>query len=142
MKRTRLRPLPSERITIPHAVTWASTVGLAGTALLASKVANIFSHPLMLWNLIVELWSCFINLWAEGLMFQLVWQGCCRRTCWRLGWQLPIWFCMPSSTLLWSRSTQSIHGLGLSLVPFHHFLGNMSFIFLMPFNKKSFSLNF
>lgn len=38
MKRTRLRPLPSGRISMPHAATWASSVGLAGTALLAYKV--------------------------------------------------------------------------------------------------------
>ncbi|KAK3224699.1 hypothetical protein Dsin_004561 [Dipteronia sinensis] len=35
MKRTMLRPLPSGRISIPHAATWATSVGLAGTALLA-----------------------------------------------------------------------------------------------------------
>ncbi|KAI7750506.1 hypothetical protein M8C21_004894 [Ambrosia artemisiifolia] len=40
MNRTRRRPLPSGRITVPHAVTWASSVGLAGIALLASKVGN------------------------------------------------------------------------------------------------------
>lgn len=40
MKRTMRRPLPSGRITIPHAVTWASSMGLVGTALLASKVAR------------------------------------------------------------------------------------------------------
>lgn len=42
MNRTKRRPLPSGRITIPHAATWASSVGLAGTALLASKVGNWF----------------------------------------------------------------------------------------------------
>ncbi|XP_075646106.1 protoheme IX farnesyltransferase, mitochondrial [Castanea sativa] len=52
MKRTRLRPLPSERISIPHAVTWASTVGLAGTALLASK-ANMLAAGLAASNLIL-----------------------------------------------------------------------------------------
>ena len=40
MNRTKRRPLPSGRLTIPHAVTWASSVGIAGTALLASKVGN------------------------------------------------------------------------------------------------------
>ncbi|KAM7256433.1 hypothetical protein ACFE04_012174 [Oxalis oulophora] len=35
MKRTMNRPLPSGRISMPHAVAWASTVGLGGTALLA-----------------------------------------------------------------------------------------------------------
>ncbi|MED6168428.1 Protoheme IX farnesyltransferase, mitochondrial [Stylosanthes scabra] len=38
MKRTFRRPLPSGRITIPHAVGWASSVGLGGTALLATQV--------------------------------------------------------------------------------------------------------
>ncbi|GMY22898.1 protoheme IX farnesyltransferase, mitochondrial-like [Fagus crenata] len=52
MKRTRLRPLPSGRITIPHAVTWASSVGLAGTALLASK-ANMLAAGLAASNLIL-----------------------------------------------------------------------------------------
>ncbi|KAK6945838.1 UbiA prenyltransferase family [Dillenia turbinata] len=38
MKRTRQRPLPSGRISMSHSITWASTVGVAGTALLAYKV--------------------------------------------------------------------------------------------------------
>lgn len=42
MKRTMRRPLPSGRITLPHAVMWASSVGVAGTALLAWKVAYYF----------------------------------------------------------------------------------------------------
>ncbi|KAG0497195.1 hypothetical protein HPP92_001886 [Vanilla planifolia] len=37
MKRTRHRPLPSGRITVPHAVTWASIIGISGTTLLAWK---------------------------------------------------------------------------------------------------------
>ena len=40
MKRTCRRPLPSGRITMPHAVTWATSVGLAGTAMLATKVTR------------------------------------------------------------------------------------------------------
>lgn len=40
MKRTMRRPLPSGRISVPHAVTWASSVGVAGTALLAWKVTQ------------------------------------------------------------------------------------------------------
>ncbi|GJZ38380.1 protoheme IX farnesyltransferase, mitochondrial [Tanacetum coccineum] len=52
MNRTRRRPLPSGRITIPHAVTWASSVGLVGTALLASK-ANILAAGLGASNLIL-----------------------------------------------------------------------------------------
>ncbi|PQQ11849.1 protoheme IX farnesyltransferase mitochondrial [Prunus yedoensis var. nudiflora] len=44
MNRTKQRPLPSGRITIPHAVTWASAAGLAGTALLASQI-----HPVNTW---------------------------------------------------------------------------------------------
>ncbi|XP_059433893.1 protoheme IX farnesyltransferase, mitochondrial [Corylus avellana] len=50
MKRTRQRPLPSGRITIPHAVTWASFAGVAGTALLASK-ANMLAAGLAASNL-------------------------------------------------------------------------------------------
>ncbi|KAF5731581.1 hypothetical protein HS088_TW18G00261 [Tripterygium wilfordii] len=42
MKRTRQRPLPSGRITIPHAVAFATSAGLAGTAILASK-ANMLA---------------------------------------------------------------------------------------------------
>ncbi|PNY04997.1 protoheme IX farnesyltransferase mitochondrial-like [Trifolium pratense] len=38
MRRTSQRPLPAGRITIPHAVAWASSVGLAGTALLATQL--------------------------------------------------------------------------------------------------------
>ncbi|KAI3764529.1 hypothetical protein L2E82_14540 [Cichorium intybus] len=50
MNRTMRRPLPSGRLTIPHAVTWASSVGLAGTALLASK-ANLLAAGLGASNL-------------------------------------------------------------------------------------------
>ncbi|KAJ4727297.1 protoheme IX farnesyltransferase, mitochondrial-like [Melia azedarach] len=52
MKRTRLRPLPSGRISLPHAVTWASSVGLVGTALLAWK-ANMLTAGLAASNLIL-----------------------------------------------------------------------------------------
>lgn len=38
MKRTMHRPLPSGRISAPHAVAWASTAAIAGTSLLACKV--------------------------------------------------------------------------------------------------------
>ena len=38
MKRTRNRPLPSGRLSVPHAVAWASSAGIAGTLLLASQV--------------------------------------------------------------------------------------------------------
>lgn len=44
MKRTMGRPLPSGRITVRHAVTWASIVGCTGTALLASKVIPTFFY--------------------------------------------------------------------------------------------------
>ncbi|XP_010023752.2 protoheme IX farnesyltransferase, mitochondrial [Eucalyptus grandis] len=37
MKRTKQRPLPSGRISVPHAVAWASSAGVVGTALLAYK---------------------------------------------------------------------------------------------------------
>ncbi|XP_059651712.1 protoheme IX farnesyltransferase, mitochondrial [Cornus florida] len=52
MKRTMQRPLPSGRITIPHAVTWASSVGVAGTALLACE-ANMLAAGLAASNLIL-----------------------------------------------------------------------------------------
>ncbi|XP_018840344.1 protoheme IX farnesyltransferase, mitochondrial-like [Juglans regia] len=52
MKRTRQRPLPSGRITIPHAVTWASSIGVAGTALLAGK-ANMLAAGLAASNLVL-----------------------------------------------------------------------------------------
>ncbi|XP_078446656.1 cytochrome c oxidase 10 [Wolffia australiana] len=41
MKRTRNRPLPSGRLSVPHAVAWASMVGLSGTALLAAKTNDL-----------------------------------------------------------------------------------------------------
>ncbi|EXB40722.1 Protoheme IX farnesyltransferase [Morus notabilis] len=52
MKRTKQRPLPSGRITRSHAATWASSMGLAGTALLASK-ANALAAGLGASNLIL-----------------------------------------------------------------------------------------
>ncbi|KAL3651139.1 Protoheme IX farnesyltransferase, mitochondrial [Castilleja foliolosa] len=52
MNRTRHRPLPSGRITIPHAVAWASSMGLAGTALLACK-ANMLAAVLGASNLVL-----------------------------------------------------------------------------------------
>ncbi|KAL0425485.1 UNVERIFIED_CONTAM: Protoheme IX farnesyltransferase, mitochondrial [Sesamum radiatum] len=50
MNRTKRRPLPSGRITIPHAVTWASSMGVAGTALLACQ-ANMLAAGLAASNL-------------------------------------------------------------------------------------------
>lgn len=50
MKRTRQRPLPSGRITVPHAVMWASSMGFAGTTLLAWK-ANYLAAGLAVSNL-------------------------------------------------------------------------------------------
>ncbi|MQL83707.1 hypothetical protein Taro_016205 [Colocasia esculenta] len=50
MKRTRLRPLPSGRLSVPHAVVWASSVGIVGTTLLASK-ANLLAAGLAASNL-------------------------------------------------------------------------------------------
>lgn len=41
MKRTSQRPLPSGRISVLHAITWASSVGLAGTTLLAWKTNTL-----------------------------------------------------------------------------------------------------
>lgn len=50
MNRTRFRPLPSGRITKPHAVTWAASVGVTGTALLACQ-ANMLAAGLAASNL-------------------------------------------------------------------------------------------
>ncbi|KAK9120674.1 hypothetical protein Syun_018291 [Stephania yunnanensis] len=50
MKRTKLRPLPSGRLSISHAAVWASGVGVAGTTLLACK-ANILAAGLAASNL-------------------------------------------------------------------------------------------
>ncbi|KAJ0088921.1 hypothetical protein Patl1_31516 [Pistacia atlantica] len=52
MKRTMRRPLPSGRISVPHAVAWAASVGVAGTALLACK-ANMLTAGLAASNLIL-----------------------------------------------------------------------------------------
>ncbi|XP_020235359.1 protoheme IX farnesyltransferase, mitochondrial [Cajanus cajan] len=52
MKRTSRRPLPSGRITVPHAVGWAASVGIAGTALLATQT-NILAAGLAASNLIL-----------------------------------------------------------------------------------------
>ncbi|KAL6323461.1 hypothetical protein AAG906_039031 [Vitis piasezkii] len=52
MKRTMRRPLPSGRLSIPHAVTWASSVGVAGTAILACK-ANMLAAGLAASNLLL-----------------------------------------------------------------------------------------
>lgn len=41
MKRTRQRPLPSGRITTTHAAIWASSIGIAGTSLLAWKTNSL-----------------------------------------------------------------------------------------------------
>ncbi|KAJ4821973.1 Protoheme IX farnesyltransferase, mitochondrial [Turnera subulata] len=52
MKRTRQRPLPSGRLSAPHAIMWATSVGLAGTGLLACK-ANMLASGLAASNLIL-----------------------------------------------------------------------------------------
>lgn len=52
MKRTMRRPLPSGRLSIHHAVTWASSVGVAGTAILACK-ANMLAAGLAASNLLL-----------------------------------------------------------------------------------------
>ncbi|KAJ8510822.1 hypothetical protein OPV22_001256 [Ensete ventricosum] len=52
MKRTRQRPLPSGRLSVPHAAIWASTVGIAGTSLLAWK-ANYLAAGLAASNLVL-----------------------------------------------------------------------------------------
>jgi hypothetical protein len=45
MKRTMNRPLPSGRISRPHALVFAIFTGLGGTALLAAKVRLLIRHP-------------------------------------------------------------------------------------------------
>lgn len=59
MNRTRGRPLPSGRITIPHAVTWASSMGVAGTTLLASQVVmiSLFYNRIFVLGYFVVLYS-------------------------------------------------------------------------------------
>ncbi|XP_057807560.1 protoheme IX farnesyltransferase, mitochondrial [Salvia miltiorrhiza] len=52
MNRTRQRPLPSGRITRPHAIMWASSMGLAGTTLLACQ-ANMLAAGLAASNLVL-----------------------------------------------------------------------------------------
>ncbi|URD83790.1 protoheme IX farnesyltransferase [Musa troglodytarum] len=52
MKRTRQRPLPSGRLSVSHAAIWASTVGIAGTTLLAWK-ANYLAAGLAASNLVL-----------------------------------------------------------------------------------------
>ncbi|KMZ60829.1 Protoheme IX farnesyltransferase [Zostera marina] len=52
MKRTALRPLPSGRISISHAATWATTVGITGTSLLAWN-ANMLAAGLAASNLVL-----------------------------------------------------------------------------------------
>nr|XP_010919862.1 protoheme IX farnesyltransferase, mitochondrial [Elaeis guineensis] len=52
MKRTRQRPLPSGRLTVPHAAIWASSIGIAGTTLLACK-ANYLAAGLAASNLVL-----------------------------------------------------------------------------------------
>lgn len=50
MKRTMQRPLPSGRLSIPHAAIWASSVGIAGISLLACKT-NMLAAGLAASNL-------------------------------------------------------------------------------------------
>jgi len=55
MKRTMRRPLPSGRISPAHAAMWATSVGVAGTALLAWKVLGFSLHS-------IDVYSTFLNL--------------------------------------------------------------------------------
>ncbi|KAH9621635.1 hypothetical protein KSS87_014781 [Heliosperma pusillum] len=52
MKRTMQRPLPSGRMTVSHAVSWASSMGVLGTGLLACK-ANALAAGLAASNLLL-----------------------------------------------------------------------------------------
>ncbi|KAL8227925.1 hypothetical protein R6Q57_015509, partial [Mikania cordata] len=74
MNRTKRRPLPSGRITTTHAVMWTSSVGLVGTALLASK-ANLLAAGLGASNLF--LYACVytplkqihpVNTWVGAVV--------------------------------------------------------------------------
>lgn len=88
MKRTRRRPLPSGRITLPHAATWATSVGLAGTALLATKVTGQIAHHL---SIVIRPSSCqFPMTMSQYAYFVLYGQGCCRLISWQLVLQLQI----------------------------------------------------
>ncbi|XP_031398431.1 protoheme IX farnesyltransferase, mitochondrial-like [Punica granatum] len=69
MKRTRQRPLPSGRISAHHAIVWASSVGIAGTALLAYKVNKLPPVP-AIFEIIEKLKENHVyqaNIWAAGL---------------------------------------------------------------------------
>ncbi|KAL4181558.1 hypothetical protein AMTRI_Chr12g271750 [Amborella trichopoda] len=50
MKRTMKRPLPAGRLSVPHAVSWASAVGVGGATILACK-ANMLAAGLAASNL-------------------------------------------------------------------------------------------
>ncbi|KAG2241217.1 hypothetical protein Bca52824_096801 [Brassica carinata] len=52
MKRTMKRPLPSGRISVPHAVAWATIAGTSGACLLASKT-NMMAAGLASANLVL-----------------------------------------------------------------------------------------
>ncbi|CAN8318444.1 unnamed protein product [Cochlearia groenlandica] len=52
MKRTMQRPLPSGRISVPHAVAWATIAGTSGACLLASKT-NMMAAGLASANLVL-----------------------------------------------------------------------------------------
>lgn len=54
MKRTMLRPLPSGRISVPHAVAWATIAGASGACLLASKVNVCFYVIFMVYGSVIE----------------------------------------------------------------------------------------
>ena len=54
------RPLPSGRISVPHAVAWAVIAGASGACLLATKVTPPFCYYVV----IVSQWSlifCFYD---------------------------------------------------------------------------------
>lgn len=98
MKRTMRRPLPSGRISPAHAAMWATSVGAAGTALLAWKVRIIYYLFTFYVHILEIYFSCSaaevgIKLTLE-LNIAYIWQGSCRLMAWRLGLQLLIWFYM------------------------------------------------
>jgi protoheme IX farnesyltransferase len=62
MKRTMRRPLPSGRISPVHAAMWATSVGAAGTALLACKVRLFFVYLYLYYTFVLNvhcLSSCY-----------------------------------------------------------------------------------
>jgi heme O synthase-like polyprenyltransferase len=52
MKRTMRRPLPCGRVSPTHAAIWATSAGIAGTTLLASKFLAYSSYSTYMYSLL------------------------------------------------------------------------------------------